>query len=306
MTPQASLPSTPAVIDIGSNSVRLVIFRLAPDAPPRQIHSEKSLCQLGRDLALTGCLYPGGVACTIDILKHYQAIAREFEAAPILAVATAAVREASDGPAFLARVRAETGVDVRLISGEEEARLGARGVLAADPEACGIVADLGGGSLELARVADGDVHETVSLPLGGLKLLAHAADLDSYIDSILSTLPPGLQQAEHLYTIGGSWRVLSHTYLQDRGRPRADLQGLRFTADMLESLAQKIEVTPIETLCSRYHLELPRGELLPLCAHLLVRMLHRLSVQQVVLSTAGIRDGILRRWMDGAWPPSSS
>src|SRR5271169_748574 len=137
-----------AVIDVGSNSVRLVLYRIEGRAV-WTVFNEKILAGLGRDLAITGALSPDGVEAAMAALRRFAALIKASKPDRVFAAATAAVREATDGPAFCRQVRAETGLSLRVLSGEEEARYAAFGVLAGAPGSQGLVGDLGGASLEL-------------------------------------------------------------------------------------------------------------------------------------------------------------
>ncbi len=145
-------PRDAAVIDIGSNSVRLVVYRLEGRAI-WTVFNEKVLAGLGRDLAKTGRLSPEGVIQTLQALKRFRAVLEAVNPAETFVVATAAAREAKDGQDFIDRVRDETGFVVRVLSGEEEAHYAAVGVLAGAPDADAVVGDLGGASLELVRLS---------------------------------------------------------------------------------------------------------------------------------------------------------
>ena len=131
------------VIDIGSNSVRLVVFDGAARSPA-YFFNEKLLCGLGRGISKTGVLHPLGRKRAIQAMERFAALAASFDVQSLEAVATAAVRDAGDGPAFCAEVRVKTGIEIRVISGQDEARYSAQGVLLGRPEATGLVSDLGG------------------------------------------------------------------------------------------------------------------------------------------------------------------
>src|SRR5437899_6578166 len=168
-----------AVIDLGSNSLRLVIFeRLGGALFP--LLNERVLCGLGRGIASTGRLNADGKALALVNLRRFVALARAVGVEHLAVLATAAVRDASDGRAFAAEVEAQCRVPVEIIDGVEEARLSATGVLAGIPEADGLVVDLGGGSVELIRVRAsgpspageiGEIGHGVTLPLGPLRLV---------------------------------------------------------------------------------------------------------------------------------------
>src|SRR5579864_5780696 len=175
-------PERIAVIDIGSNSLRLVVFeRLNATLLP--LLNEKVMCGLGRGIARTGRLNRDGVELAYANLQRFVALARALEVDHLMAIATAAVREASDGHEFAAEIERQCSIPVRIVDGAEEARLSAAGVLAGIPGADGVVGDLGGGSVELVRI-DGSrprehgataIGEGISLPLGPLRL-AEIAD----------------------------------------------------------------------------------------------------------------------------------
>jgi len=158
-----------AVIDIGSNSIRLVVFeRLARVLAT--IFNEKVLCGLANGLDTTGRLSPDGVVLALGNLMRFSALLEAMAVEDVTVLATSAVRDASDGPAFVAEVKARAGLDIRIISGEEEAILAGKGVISGIPDALGVVGDLGGGSLELIGIGGGEVGQNATLPLGPLRL----------------------------------------------------------------------------------------------------------------------------------------
>lgn len=146
------------VVDVGSNSIRLVVFDGAARSPA-YFYNEKVMAGLGAEMASTGKLNPKGVERGFAALSRFAALAKGMDIEPLTCVATAAVREAEDGPAFQQRVERETGLKLLVIDGEEEARLSAQGVLLGWPEASGLVCDIGGNSMELAEVANGKVGD---------------------------------------------------------------------------------------------------------------------------------------------------
>ncbi len=178
------------VIDIGSNSIRLVVFADANRAL-QPVFNEKVLCGLGRGLDEHGTLNADGVAAALENLPRFAGVAQAMGVVRLEAFATAAVRDASDGPEFLRMVRERCGLAVRLLSGEEEARLSALGVMSAIPDADGIVGDLGGGSLELIDVSNGVVGKHKTTPLGPFRLMREAdyGKIVSTIDRNLERLP---------------------------------------------------------------------------------------------------------------------
>ena len=164
-----------AVIDIGSNSVRLVLYRLEGQAV-WPLYNEKVLAGLGRDLAATGRLSPDGMVAAMKALRRFTAVLEGVRPAQVLTAATAAVRDAEDGPQFCERIAAETGLIVRVLSGEDEARFAALGVVSGAPGADGVSADMGGASLELTRLDKGRIGDGVTLPLGAFSFGSKSFD----------------------------------------------------------------------------------------------------------------------------------
>ncbi len=158
--------SSVAVIDIGSNSVRLVVY----EGKTRNLaatFNEKTLCGLGREVQSTGLLATDAVEKALAALRRFKALCRVMKVGEIHAIATAACRDATNGPDFIARAERICGVPVQVLSGAREARLSALGVASGVYKPDGIVGDLGGGSLELVDVAGVDVGKGITLPLGG-------------------------------------------------------------------------------------------------------------------------------------------
>ena len=185
--PSARALSRVGVVDVGSNSVRMVVFDGAARSPA-YFYNEKIMCGLGKGLAETGRLNPQGKERALAALKRFSLLAKGMDINPFTVVATAATREAEDGPEFQARVLRETGLKLHVIDGAEEARLSAQGVLLGWPDAKGIVCDIGGNSMELARIGDGRVGKRVSTPLGPFRLQQVSSDpkkRKAHIDTIL-------------------------------------------------------------------------------------------------------------------------
>ena len=159
-----------AVVDIGSNSVRLVVYD-GLRRSPTPVFNEKILCGLGRGVAISGKLDQDGVTRALAALRRFRTLARQIGARQIFAVATAAAREAKNGEEFIDQAEKALGVNIDVLTGKEEARYAALGVIAGIPEADGLAGDLGGGSLELIDIKDGKIRDGVTLPIGPLRLI---------------------------------------------------------------------------------------------------------------------------------------
>ena len=210
-----------AIVDIGSNSVRLVVYDQLGRAPfPR--FNEKSLCRLAEGLDETGELPAEGARRTVEAVRRFKAVATAMDAGRIDVLATEAVRRASNGPALAAEIAKETGLAVRVLSGGEEAHYAGLGVVSGFYRPTGLVGDMGGGSLEVVEVIDDRVGErSVSLPLGALpvqSLLArHGVKAKDHVDELLKArLPPNLTGAV-FHAVGGGWRALAKVHMANVG-----------------------------------------------------------------------------------------
>ncbi|MBU6476262.1 MAG: exopolyphosphatase, partial [Alphaproteobacteria bacterium] len=168
---QAPAKNYVAVIDIGSNAVRLVVYDGLNRAPFR-IHNERNICNLGADLGRTGRLNPLSVKKALNSIRRFSGLLAAMKVSHVRAVATAAVRDAADGRDFIDTVQKEFGLKIEVINGEEEARLSALGVLANGFGRDCVIGDFGGGSMELIVVENGEVKHKASLPLGSHRLQA--------------------------------------------------------------------------------------------------------------------------------------
>lgn len=292
-----------AVIDIGSNSVRLVVFAGAARCPAT-LFNEKVMAGLGAGIGVSGALSAESMQTALDTLARYARLVAALRVESLRAVATAAVRRASNGAEFIARVRQQTGIAVEILDGEVEARNSALGVLAGIPGADGIVGDLGGGSLELARVANGEVTEVTSLPLGALRLTAlHQQGRAALLAEIRAAVRQlgwhGRGAGRPFYAVGGSWRALVQLHMQRTRWPLPIVHQYRLTAAELPRLVRALAHLSDKSL--RRIPELSRGRIpqLPGTAALLQAIVRDLGSDSVIASAYGLREGLLF----GALPP---
>lgn len=289
------------VIDVGSNSVRLVVFD-GMGRSPAYFYNEKVLCGLGAGLSETGCLNPEGRIKALAALHRFTALTRMMDLSGMIAVATAAVRDASDGAAFCDQVERETGLQIHIATGAEEARLSAKGVLLGWPTADGLVSDMGGSSMELAHLAMGRIEACATAPLGPLKLADIEADkLQKYVRKQIRTLRrqvPG--DAGTLFLVGGSWRAIARLDMERTGYPLKVLHGYEPpAAQLLETLTWLNEQDPAE-LSIRTGTSLARMSLVPMAAPVLAELIARLEPGRIVVSSYGLREGLLYRQMPEA------
>lgn len=286
-----------AVVDIGSNSIRLVVFDGLKRAPAA-VFNEKVLCGLGRGLQSSGRLSPEGVELAVPNLVRFTSLARSMGVGRIDLVATAAVRDAEDGQAFRATVEKLCGHPVRVLSGEEEARLSALGVVAGTPSADGIMGDMGGGSLELVEVNGGRVGRWTTLTLGPLRLMESCGDdrakarrvIDKALDSV-EWLAEG--SGRTFYPVGGTWRNLARLHIEQHHYPLHAIHGHTIPRDEAVSLTRVISRLGKSSLSGIQHISRRRRETLPMGSLVLGRLLQRMQARQVTFSTYGLREGYL-------------
>jgi exopolyphosphatase/guanosine-5'-triphosphate,3'-diphosphate pyrophosphatase len=291
----ASANSDAAVIDVGSNSVRLVVYRLEGRAI-WTVYNEKVLAGLGRDLRRTGALFPEGVVSALGALRRFKAVLEAIRPAAVYAVATAAVREASDGAAFVQRVRDETGVELRVISGEDEARYSALGVVAGAPESAGVAGDLGGYSLELVRIAKRRPGVRTTLPLGPFALgPANALKEGEVRRAVTRALEPVENQfrSDCFYAVGGAWRNLGLLHMRLGRYPLEILHQYDISARDAVIAARFVSQQSKSSLERIEGLSKKRLETLPHAALVLEAVVEQLGVKTVQISAYGLREGLL-------------
>jgi len=288
-------PRDAAVIDIGSNSVRLVVYRLEGRAI-WTVFNEKVLAGLGRDLGAHGRLSPEGVQQTLAALKRFRAVLEAVAPAETFVVATAAAREASDGPAFVARVKAETGLTVRVLSGEEEAHYAALGVLAGAPEATGVVGDLGGASLELVRLETTGAGLGVTLPLGPFSLgLSDGFDGERVRRLCAQRLAPVASafKTDSFHAVGGAWRNLALLHMRLSGYPLHVVHQYEISAAEALDAARLVAHQSKASLERIEGMSKKRSETLPYAAVVLESLIEQLDLKRIEISAFGVREGLL-------------
>lgn len=291
-----STPPSSAIIDIGSNSVRLVVYQ-GPARHPATLFNEKVMAGLGRSLGKTGAIDPASMALASGALTRFAALTREMQVQNVRTVATAAVRDASNGNELI-EAAAKCGLSVELLSGEEEATAAGLGVLSAIPTADGIVGDLGGGSLELVRVENGGVAERVSFPLGVLRLDASRQRSKTALAETVSKMISKAgwsAKGEGLpfYLVGGSWRALARLDMHLRAYPLPIVHQYQMTVERIGHLHSTI--TEMNKADLRAIPDLPSGRLNTLAAAtaLLEILVKQLKSSETIVSAFGLREGLL-------------
>lgn len=286
-----------AIVDIGSNSIRLVVYAGSPRIPSIAFN-EKVMAGLGEGIDEAGSLSERGQERALAALRRFWLLIRQMDVERVRVVATSAVRDASNGEDFLRQVR-KIGFRPEILSGTEEAKFAGLGVISGEPDSDGIVGDLGGGSLELVEVKDGAVGEGISLPLGVLRPQPEAADLRRILKRALDQAGlAGLGKGRPFHMVGGSWRTLgridmisnayplpiTHNYRMAPGRP----------AELGEALKQ-IDTADPKTVALLTASRIPT---LPKARKLLVALVEAIKPSALIVSSFGIREGLLFRDLD--------
>ena len=298
--PSSRALSRVGVVDIGSNSVRMVVFDGAARSPA-YFFNEKIMCALGAGLSETGRLNPEGRVRALAAMRRFAQLSEGMGMPPLTAVATAAVREAEDGPEFVAQVERETGIKIFVIDGEEEARLSAQGVLLGWPGSYGLVCDIGGSSMELAEIAGGEVKRRVTSKLGPLKLKdvpggrkGRKAYISETIARLAETMGP---QPNRLFLVGGSWRAIARIDMERRGYPLHVLHEYRMNRKAVRETLNYIAENDPEDLRKRCGLSGQRMALVPLAGEVLKQVLKTFHPHDIAVSSYGIREGLLYEQM---------
>jgi exopolyphosphatase/guanosine-5'-triphosphate,3'-diphosphate pyrophosphatase len=290
--------SSVAVIDIGSNSVRLVVYEKMARSLIT-IFNEKALCGLGREVQTTGLLAPDAVAKALTSLRLFRALCGVMKVGRVHAIATAACRDASNGPDFIAKAERICGCAIEILSGPREAHLSALGVVSGIHKPDGIVGDLGGGSLELIDVHGNRVRRGVTLPLGSLALQDVSQKSLKRAERIVKTDLAGvaLLKAGHgrtFYAVGGTWRALARIHIIQSGYPLRVMHGYSIPAADALDFAQRLRrLAAVDMLADIEAISDARRPLLTYAALVLEYIIRVAQPKTIVFSTFGVREGLL-------------
>lgn len=294
-----SLAPLVAVIDIGSNSVRLVVYSGAGRTSV-PVYNERTLCGLGRALGTTGRLDPEAVEAALRHLSRFAVVLTAMGVERIEALATEAVRAASDGADFVARAEAALGASITILDGATEAETSAFGVISGIPGADGMMGDLGGGSLEVVALDEGRPGQRATMPIGALRL-SEAADTD--IDKAEAIVDKALAQIDWLgqvrgrtfFPVGGAWRAFAAVHMGQENYPLHVIHEYAIGRSDAQALLKLISRTSQKSLARIPRVPKARLKTLPLAAVVMERLLDAARPKNVVFSAFGLREGWLYR-----------
>lgn len=280
-----------AIIDVGSNSVRLVVYA-GGRRVPTPIFNEKVLAGLGKGLGKTGRISAESWDCAIDALERFKLLLRHMGVRQVKVIATAAARDAANGPEFVDAIE-RLGLDCRVIPPEEEAWLAGEGVLSGFPDADGVAGDLGGGSLELVEVAGGRAGKGISLPLGVLRVAAEGHSEKKVAQMLAEALKEsgiGRGGVRNFYMVGGSWRTLAKLDMAITAFPLPVLHEYEMAPERVAELRQ---IVAQQTGSFGKGISSARAASLPAASMLLSKVIEQLRPQRLLVSSLGIREGLL-------------
>jgi exopolyphosphatase / guanosine-5'-triphosphate,3'-diphosphate pyrophosphatase len=291
-----------AVIDIGSNSVRLVAYEgLTRSLTP--IFNEKVLAGLGREVQSTGLLAPDAVDKALGALRRFRQLCDTMRVKRVLAIATAACRDADNGPDFIAAAEQSCGATIDVLSGKREAMLSALGVVSGFHRPDGIVGDLGGGSLELIDVSGRRIRAGATLPLGGLALQDISKKSLKYAERVVSkelarlpSLKVGARRT--FYAVGGTWRALARLHMWQTGYPLHVTHGYSIPAKEALEFARLVRRVDANTLSKIEVVADARRPLLAYAAIVLDQLMRKTRPKEIVFSALGVREGLLYELLD--------
>lgn len=286
-----------SVIDIGSNSIRLVVYEGVARSPTL-LFNEKMLAGLGKSIVTTGKLDPDGVSRAIEEFRRFRALSQQAGAQSLHVLATAAAREAENGPEFIHRAEEILGTEIQVLSGREEARYSAYGIMSGFHEPDGIVGDLGGGSLELVDVAGATMGDGITLPLGGLRLKEMAEGSTQNAAKIARdeiARAPWLKEGagRAFYCVGGTWRNLARLHMSVTKYPLQVMHHYELDPQKHLAFLKRVARGDLEKMRGIGRVSKNRRALLPYGATVLLEVMRAMKPSKLIISANGVREGYL-------------
>lgn len=286
-----------SIIDIGSNSIRLVIYEGVARSPTI-LFNEKMLAGLGRGIVTTGKLDPDAVKRAVEEFRRFRALSEQAGAEQLYVIATAAAREAQNGMDFIQRAEEILGTEIRVLSGREEARYSALGVISGFHPANGIAGDLGGGSLELVDISGETIGDGITLPLGGLRLQdmsknspATAARIARKELDRAKLLQDG--QGRPFYAVGGTWRNLARLHMNAINYPLAVMHHYEMGIESSAAFLRQVVRGELDKIRGIERVSKSRRALLPYGAAVLQEIIAAQKPSKIIISALGVREGFL-------------
>jgi exopolyphosphatase/guanosine-5'-triphosphate,3'-diphosphate pyrophosphatase len=291
-----------SIIDIGSNSIRLVVYEGLARSPSL-LFNEKMLAGLGRGIVSTGKLDPEAVTRSMEEFRRFRALSEQAGAEHMYVLATAAAREAVNGPDFIHRAEEVLRTEIRVLSGRQEAYYSALGVISGFHPANGIAGDLGGGSLELIDINSESIGDGITLPLGGLRLqdmaknsLVQAQKIARQELARAKLLKGG--QGRAFYAVGGTWRNLARLHMEMNNYPLGVMHHYEISAESAQAFLRQVAKGEVEKVKGIEGVSKNRRSLLPYGAVVLQEIMWAMQPSKIVVSAQGVREGFLYSLLD--------
>jgi exopolyphosphatase/guanosine-5'-triphosphate,3'-diphosphate pyrophosphatase len=291
-----------AIIDIGSNSVRMVVYH-ALKRVPLPLFNEKYMCALGKGLAKTGRLNPEGVKEAEGAIARFLVMANRLQVASLDILATAAVRDATNGDAFVKGLEKAHGIEITVISGEREAELAAKAVLSSFNEPFGISADLGGGSMELASVERTRVGERASCHLGSLRILDTTDGKREKMEELIKSELKNIRWLKDaappcIYAIGGGFRTLAKLHMKKTGYPLDIVHEYHMSRRAIGQMREKLIEFSADEIRDLPGMTEKRASTIVPTAMVLHQLMSTTGAPEVRFSVSGIREGFFFDLLD--------
>jgi len=295
--PEAGEEGRVGVIDMGSNTLRLVVYD-TPTRLPVPIYNEKAECALGKGLAETGLLNPDGIIKARIAMARFIHLIRAMGVNQLDIVATAAVRTAENGPAFAVEIEQLIGHPIKIVTAAEEAELAAIGLLLGTPKASGVLADLGGGSVDIIEIDNGQLGRTASLPLGHIRLPESAGFDFAKAQNIVADVCPRHgwiknTSGRNLYLIGGTFRALARKLFQLTAYPLHVVDGYSLDKTDAIRLMQLIVDDHSDQLVNVDGVRKNRAKTIPYGAIVLLELIKTMEPEKIIFSGYSMREGQL-------------
>ena len=292
------------MIDIGSNSGRVIVVRLTGVGHLEILSDARVPLRLMHDVDTFGSLSTASEQRTLAALHDFIAVAAGSGARRTIALATAAVREASNSAEFVGRLRRRTGLDIRVIDGDEEARLAFSGAVNGLPIENGVLLDVGGGSLEMARFRNRRAVQSWTLPLGSLRVTDRflgsdppkSSEINALQEHVTQTLrssgAAGLRDDESLVGTGGTIRNLAKMHRATVVYPIPRLHGYTLARKGIRDLVAKIVSRPLSRRSTLPGLSSDRADTICGGALVVQAAFEALGASELVVSGQGLREGV--------------
>lgn len=311
------LPRKLGIIDLGSNSARLMVAHYAPGQAFKITDEVARRVRLSEGMAADNHLHPAAIKRALETLRMFQSFCAASGIKRIVPVATAAVRDAVNQAEFLEKVRKQTGLQFRVLSGEEEARLGAVGVINSLGLRDGLVMDVGGGSAEVSAVRGGRFRRGLTAPLGAVRLTelylggdpVRPADMNRLTDHLDTSFDlldwMAVSTGGQFVGVGGTARALARIDRDGRGYPLGLTHGYDLDLNRLEKLIDRLRgLTVNERVRKIPGLQADRADIILAGAMVIARAMRRAGAKHLVVCGQGLREGLLyQEFLNQADPP---